>query len=61
MKMFYPEFSPAMKWHLEQNQKIYSNFMFNGHGGGQPTSIGGFQKQHDFDSYHGKSFFLHFI
>ncbi len=58
MKMFYPEFSPAMKWHLEQNQKIYSNFMFNGHGG-QPTSIGGFQKQQNFDCY-GKFFFLKF-
>ena len=55
--MFYPEFSPAMKWHLEQNQKIYSNFMFNGHGGGQATSIGGFQKQQNFDSYHGEFFF----
>ena len=26
--MFYPEFSPAMKWHQLHNQRLYSNFVF---------------------------------
>jgi hypothetical protein len=42
--MFYPEISPAMKWHLEQNQKLYTNFMFHG------------QNKEAFDQYHGESF-----
>ena len=41
--MFYPEFSPAMKWHLEQNQKLYTNFMFHGT-----------QNKEAFDQYHGE-------
>jgi len=27
--MFYPELSPAMRWHLEQNQKMYNMQMFS--------------------------------
>jgi hypothetical protein len=45
--MFYPEFSPAMKWHFEQNQKLYANFMLPG------------QNKQAFDQYHGK-FLLRF-
>ena len=52
MTMFYPEISPAMKWHLEQNQKIYSNFMFSGHG--PSLGQGHYQKQQDFDAFHGE-------
>jgi hypothetical protein len=43
VEMFYPEISPAMKWHLEQNQKLYTNFMFHG------------QNKEAFDQYHGES------
>ena len=45
VKMFYPEFSPAMKWHFEQNQKLYTNFMFTGQSK---------QQQQAFDQYHGE-------
>ena len=29
MKMFYPELSPAMRWHLDQGQKMYNMQMFS--------------------------------
>ena len=28
-KMFYPELSPAMRWHLDHNQKMYNMQMFS--------------------------------
>ena len=28
VRMFYPEISPAMKWHQLHNQRLYSNFVF---------------------------------
>ena len=27
--MFYPELSPAMRWHLDHNQKMYNMQMFS--------------------------------
>ncbi|XP_023335412.1 paired box protein Pax-5 isoform X2 [Eurytemora carolleeae] len=39
--MFYPELSPAMKWHLEQKQKMYTNLMFQD------------QSKQNYDSFHG--------
>lgn len=28
VRMFYPEISPAIKWHQLHNQRLYSNFVF---------------------------------
>ena len=29
LRMFYPELSPAMRWHLDQGQKMYNMQMFS--------------------------------